>query len=76
MGILTRKLGTEYVIGSDRCATDAPVSRAPKSRPSGSYEVWTGDAWSAEMTAAKTFGTLDDADEYVRANFKKVTGQP
>jgi len=75
MGIMTRKSGTEYVISSDRSATDAPVNRAPKGRPSGNYEVWTGDAWSAEMTAAKTFGTLDDADEYVRANFKKVTGQ-
>ena len=75
MGIMTRKLGTEYVISSDRSATDAPVNRAPKSRPSESYEVWTGDAWSAEMTAAKKFESLDDADEYVRANFKKVTGQ-
>ena len=27
------------------------------------------------MTEAMTFDTLDDADEYVRANFSKVTGQ-
>jgi hypothetical protein len=75
MGIMTRKLGMEYVIGSDRSVSDAPVNRAPKSRPSGSYEVWTGEIWSPVMTEAKTFGTLDDADEYVRANYKKVTGQ-
>ena len=76
MGILTRKQGAGYVIGSDRSATDAPTGRAPKGRPSDSYEVWTGDAWSAVMTEAMTFDTLDDADEYVRANFSKVAGQP
>jgi hypothetical protein len=75
MGILTRKQGTDYVIGSDRSATDAPTGRAPKGRPSDSYEVWTGEAWSAVVTEAMTFDTLDDADEYVRANFSKVTGQ-
>jgi hypothetical protein len=75
MGIMARKLGTDYVISSDRSLTDAPVNRAPKRRASGSYEVWTGEIWSTVMTEAKTFGTLDDADEYVRANFKKVTGQ-
>ncbi len=26
------------------------------------------------MTEAKTFGTLDDADDYVRVNFAQVTG--
>jgi hypothetical protein len=75
MGIMTCKQGTEYVIGSDRSATDAPTNRPPKGRPSGSLEVWTGETWSAVMTDAKTFGTLNDADEYVRANFSKVTGQ-
>jgi hypothetical protein len=75
MGILTRKEGTDYVIGSDRSASDAPTSRPPKGRPSGSLEVWTGETWSAVMTEAMKFDTLDDADEYVRANFSKVTGQ-
>jgi hypothetical protein len=75
MGILTRKQGADYVIGSDRSATEAPTSRAPKGRLTDSITVWTGESWSAVMTEAMTFGTLDDADEYVRANFSKVTGQ-
>jgi hypothetical protein len=75
MGILTRKQGTDYVIGSDRSATDAPTNRAPKGKSSDSLAVWTGEAWSAQMTDAMTFDTLDEADEYVRANFSKVTGQ-
>jgi hypothetical protein len=75
MGILTRKQGPDYVIGSDRSAMDAPTNRAPKGRLAESLAVWTGETWSAVMTEAMTFGTLDDADEYVRANFSKVTGQ-
>jgi hypothetical protein len=75
MGILTRKQGTGYVIGSDRSATDAPTARAPKSPVSAGIAVWTGETWSAVMTEAMTFDTLDDADEYVRANFSKVAGQ-
>jgi hypothetical protein len=76
MGILTRKQGTDYVIGSDRNTTDAPTNRAPKGRSSSdSMAVWTGEAWSAQTTDAMTFATLDDADEYVRANFAKVTAQ-
>ena len=76
MGILTRRQGSEYVIGSDCSAADAPSSRAPKGRPASSYEVWTGEIWSAVITDAKTFATLDAADEYVRANFARVIGPP
>jgi hypothetical protein len=75
MGIMTRKQGAGYVIGSDRTASDAPTSRPPKGRPTGSLAVWTGESWSAVMAEAMTFDTLADADEYVRANFSKVTGQ-
>ena len=75
MGILTRKQGTGFVIGSDRSATDAPTTRPPKGRLSGSIAVWTGETWSAVMTAAMTFDTLDDADEYVKAHYSKVAGQ-
>ena len=50
------------------------TNRAPKSRPSEKYEVWTGENWSAELLNAKPFTTLDAADDYVRANFAKVTG--
>src|SRR5258708_1223725 len=74
MGILTRKQWPHYVISSDRSHTDAPTSRPPKGRPSANFAVWTGDSWSEVMTDAMTFETLDSADEYVRANFSKVTG--
>ena len=75
MGILTRKQGTGFVIGSDRSATDAPTTRPPKGRLSESIAVWTVESWSAVMTEAMTFDTLDDADEYVKANYSKVAGQ-
>ena len=75
MGILTRKQGTGYVIGSDRFSTDAPTTRPPKGPLSESIVVWTGETWSAVMSEAMNFETLDDADEYVRANFSKVAGQ-
>ena len=74
MGVMTRPQGGAYVISSDRSPTDEPTNRAPKGRPSECYEVWTGANWSAVMTDAQSFATLDDADEYVRANFAKVTG--
>jgi hypothetical protein len=74
MGILTRKQGTSFVIGSDRSLTDAPTTRPPTGRLSESIAVWTGENWSAVMTEAMTFETLDDADEYVRANYSKVAG--
>ena len=74
MGILTLLQGQVYVISSDRSMTDAPVSRAPKARPSGNYQVWTGDTWSLVKTDAMTFGTLDEADEYVKANYRRLSG--
>ena len=76
MGILTRQQGTGFVVTSDRWATDAPTARAPNMRPSDSLAVWTGQSWSAVNTEAMTFETLDDADEYVQANFSKLVGQP
>ena len=75
MGIIVRQQGCEYVIASDRLTGEARTKKAPKGRPSESYEVWTGDIWSSEMIAAKKFGSPDDADEYVRANFAQVTAQ-
>jgi len=58
MGILTLQQGGKYVISSDRSMTDAPVNRAPKGRPSGNYQVWTGDTWSLVKTDAMTFRTV------------------
>ena len=75
MGIIARQQGTDYVIASDRNTGDARTNRPPKGKPSEQYEVWTGSAWSAEMTEAKKFESSDDADEYVRANFSRVTAQ-
>lgn len=75
MGVLTRKQGADYVIGSDQNATDAQTIRPPKRRFAHSAAVWTGETWSGVMTEAITFATLDDADEYVRAHFSKVLGQ-
>jgi hypothetical protein len=74
MGILTRQQGTGFVIGSDRSATDAPTTRPPKGPLSDSIAVWTGETWSVLLDEAMTFETLDDADEYVRANYSKVAG--
>ena len=75
MGIIARQNGKDYVIASDRNTGDAKTNRPPKGKPSEQYEVWTGSAWSAEMGDAKKFETSDDVDEYVRANFSRVTGQ-
>ncbi len=75
MGILTRQEGARYLINSDCSAADAPTRRPPKIRPADSLAVWTGQSWSALNTEAMTFETLDDADEYVKANFSKLVGQ-
>ncbi len=75
MGILTLLQDGKYVISSDRSITAAPVSRPPKGKPSGNYQVWTGDSWSSLHADATTFGTLDEADEYVKANYRRLTGR-
>ena len=74
MGILPLQQDGKYVIASDRGMTDAPVNRPPKGKPFGDYQVWTGDRWSLVKTDATTFDTLDDADEYVKANYKRLSG--
>jgi hypothetical protein len=35
--------------------------------------VWTGGGWSANNEEAMMFESLDDADEYVRANYARVS---
>ena len=74
MGILTLQQAGNYVVSSDRNITDAPVGRPPKGPPSGDYRVWTGDSWSLVKTDAATFGTLDQADEYVKVNYRRLSG--
>ena len=73
MGILTLQQDGKYVISSDRNIAAAPVSRPPKWRPSTDYRVWTGDKWSLVKTDAMTFVTLDDADEYVKAHYGRLS---
>ena len=72
MGILTRKQDDVFVITSDRQCDTAPTARAPN-RPTYDYRVWTGTCWSSTRADAVSFASLDAADEYVRANFAKVT---
>jgi hypothetical protein len=74
MGILTQEQDGKYVISSDRSITDAPVSRPPKGKRSENYQVWSGDGWSMVQANATTFGPLDEADEYVRANYRRLSG--
>ena len=74
MGILTLQQAGMYVISSDRTVTDSPVNRPPKWKPSGDYQVWTGDSWSLVRTDAKFFDTLDEADQYVKANYRRLSG--
>ncbi len=74
MGILTLDQDGKYVISSDRGITDAPMNRPPKGKPSDNYQVWTGNGWSLVKTDAMTFGTLDEADEYVKANYRRLSG--
>jgi hypothetical protein len=72
MGILTRQQGETFVITSDRIADAVPSRQAPR-RLSDVYQVWTGATWSTNMAEALSFASMDAADEYVRANFSKVT---
>ena len=73
MGILTRQQEDLFVITSDRAAGASPTARAP-TRLTEAYEVWTGTGWSPTRSDALGFASLEAADEYVRANFGKVTG--
>jgi hypothetical protein len=74
MGILTLQQDGKYVISSDRRMTDAPVNRPPKGKAYDAYEVWTGTSWSSTKSEAMTFITLDEADEYVKTNYRHLSG--
>lgn len=71
MGILTRQLGTHFIISSDQDLDQKGTKRAPRFQ-SDVYRVWTGMDWSTNQSEALSFESLDDADEYVRANYSKV----
>jgi hypothetical protein len=71
MGVLARKQEQGWVITSDRDGEDKTKKRAAK-KLSDTYLVWTGNHWSADMVEAKTFLDMDQADEYVRANYRAI----
>jgi hypothetical protein len=71
MGVMARDRGEVFVITSDRSLDEAQNKRVAK-KMSNTYLVWTGDSWSSVMTDAKTFETMDAADEYIRANSERV----
>jgi hypothetical protein len=71
MGVMARSQGEVFVITSDRILGEAKNTRAAK-KMSSTYLVWTGESWSSERTAAKTFVSGEAADEYVRANSDRV----
>jgi hypothetical protein len=72
MGILTRKQGDLFVISSDHIVPGVVKTRPPR-RLDEPYHVWTGSMWSSTITEAALFGSLDEADEYVRANYTKLS---
>ncbi len=72
MGILTRRQGELFVISSDQTEPGLANKRPPR-RVNDAYLVWTGDRWSTEPGEAILFASLDEADEYVRANYGKVS---
>ena len=71
MGILTRKQDERFVISSDHTIAGVASKHAPR-RLDEPYQVWTGSEWSAHTADALWFETLEDADEYVRANYSKL----
>ena len=72
MGIMTRKRGEKFLITSDRGLNDAPSKRAPK-RLSNDCLFWAGEAWSVTLSDGVAFDTLDEADEYTRVNYARIS---
>lgn len=71
MGILARRQGAVFVIASDRLSHAEPTKKAP--RFSEVCQVWTGIQWSTSMDQAMSFSSIDEAEEYIRANSSRVT---
>jgi hypothetical protein len=71
MGVMARDQGEVFVVTSDRILGETKNARAAK-KMSSTYIVWTGDSWSSVMIDAKTFETMEAADEYIRANADRV----
>jgi hypothetical protein len=73
MGILTRRQGESFVISSDHRLPGVDRKRAARGLLNGPYHVWAGENWSPNIDDALTFVSLDEADEYVRADYGKVS---
>ena len=74
MGFMTRQQGVTYVITSDHVVGETDRKRAPRFR-SDLFHVWTGAAWSTTGEEAISFNSLDEADEYVRANYATLSAK-
>ena len=72
MGILTRRQGKKFVISSDHYPL-GELRRRPARRLDEPYHVWTGATWSSNNEEAMIFESLEDADDYVRANYSRVS---
>ena len=72
MGVMPRESGEKFIITSDRVAGELPSNRIPKKPLLEVFQVWTGRGWSATITDATFFTTIDVADEYIRANYARV----
>ncbi|MBL9091569.1 MAG: hypothetical protein JNL96_10115 [Planctomycetaceae bacterium] len=72
MGILARPLGDLFVVTSDRTLGEAPTKTAPKRAIVDNFQIWTGERWSPIPTEAKTFYSLDRADDYIREHISQL----
>ena len=72
MGVRPRKSGEEFIITSDRVAGELPSNHISKKQRPEVFQVWSGNEWSATITDATLFTTIDVADEYIRANYARV----
>lgn len=72
MGVMAREQDELYVITSDRKLGDSPSKIAPKRPNQDDYQVWTGDQWSVARTDAMTFGEIEEADEYIKENLRRL----
>lgn len=71
MGVMARQVGELFIVTSDRDA-EGVHAKTVRKRLLDTYQVWTGSQWSTVASEAVTFTTMDEADEYVRANYTRI----
>lgn len=72
---MARKQGDVFLITSDVVAGDAPRNRPPNQSVNLPLMYWNGSSWSTEIASAKTFSSLELADEYTRANYVRLSAK-